>query len=74
MEFHEKTQWKYYIDGDAYAYYFSKISKIYIVRYIIRQENKVHRFISRLNNVKTQKYSKILPDLVILELIALNGW
>ena len=72
MEFHEnKPIKKYLIDGACllYAYYFSKI---YIVCHIIRQE-KDHHFVFQQNNVKVQQYSKILLDLVILELISLNG-
>ena len=38
------------------------------------RKRKVHCFASRKNNVRVQKYSKILPDLVILELISLNDW
>ena len=34
----------------------------------------VRRFVSRKNDVKVKKYSKLLPDSGILESIPLNGW
>ena len=37
------------------------------------RKHKDHIFVFQQNNVKIQQYSKILPDLVILELISLNG-
>ena len=37
------------------------------------RKHKDHHFVFQQNNVKVQRYSKILPDLVILELISLNG-
>ena len=38
------------------------------------RKHKVHYFVSRQNNIKDRKYSKILQDLGILVLISLNGW
>ena len=50
------------------------IVAFYIVHHRIRQtKHTFHRFGSRQNNVKFQKYSKILPDLVILESITQKG-
>ena len=37
------------------------------------RKHKDHRFVFQQNNVQVQQYSKILPDLVILESISLNG-
>ena len=73
MEFHEnKPIKKNLINGACllYAYYFSKI---YIVCHNKTRKHKDHHFVFQQNNVKVQQYSKILPDLVILELISLNG-
>ena len=61
----------YLIEGHAYAYH---LSKVYIIYYRIRQENT--KFIVLLlekNNVKVQNYSNYQTDLLILELIHLDG-
>ena len=72
IEHHEKLTKTYFIDGEClYAYY---LSKNYIVLQNKTRKHKVNRYVSRQKNVKVKKYSKIMPDLVCLELIPLNGW
>ena len=56
--------------GHAYEYQ----KNLHCVLLNKTRKHKVDFFFSRQSNAKFKKYSKILSDLVILELISLNGW
>ena len=51
-----------------------RIILVKLTLYVMKKtrEHKVQRFVPLQNYVKVQKYSKSLPDFVILELISLE--
>ena len=76
MEFHKKKKKKTHLKynkliGQAYAYYFSKI---YTVYYRIRQVNTKFTVSFPGKQYLSSKIFQILPGLVILKSIQLNGW